>query len=183
VGQSRQGCILTRSGANKSDLVVVSGCPGMAALARSQIESGEIPDPRAGEALHRPLPRVALGAALVGKATSCIDISDGLLADLGHIAADSGLGVRLETDRLPGHQVLDRVDVTTRRTMQLSGGDDYELCFTLPVRLESELTVLTRDLDIPLTVIGSMTGSPGVRCYDRHGVEYEESPKGFEHFS
>jgi thiamine-monophosphate kinase len=132
MGLVEPGNALTRSGARPGDLIVVSGTPGMAALALEQVQEGANPDAEASAALLRPIPRVALGRAFVGKATACIDISDGLLADLGHIAEASQCGAVIELGRLPCGGALAACHDDQRWRLQLTGGDDYELCFTLP---------------------------------------------------
>lgn len=128
---------LLREGAQVGDEVYVSGTLGDAAGALAFLNGEWQPEPEAGEFLleryNRPRARIELGLQLLGTATSAIDISDGLLADAGHIAAAGGVGIRLEPDLLPISAAL-----ASHRNREailkwaLSGGDDYELCFTLP---------------------------------------------------
>jgi thiamine-monophosphate kinase len=137
-GTCPAGAALTRGGARVGDAVCVSGTLGDGAAALAFLEERWQPDPDAAEALfarfYRPRPRLALGQALRGQATACIDISDGLLADLGHLCAASGVGMALESAALPLSPALagagDRA-----RDWALAGGDDYELAFTLPAAL------------------------------------------------
>jgi thiamine-monophosphate kinase len=177
------GNSLTRGGARAGDLVVVSGVPGMAGLALRQLLAGDTPDPETASALHRPVPRIALGAALVGKATACIDISDGLLADLGHIAVASRCGADLELEHLPVSGPLGGMTEVDRWRMQLTGGDDYELCFTLPPDQVQLLSGLAADSGTKLTVIGCISDRPGVRCRTPQGDTFDAGPAGYEHFA
>jgi thiamine-monophosphate kinase len=128
---------LLREGAQVGDLVYVSGTLGDAAGALAFLNGEWHPEPDAAEFLlqrfHRPRARVELGRELLGKATSAIDISDGLLADAGHIAAASGVSIDIECGRVPLSSALNsHPDSETKLKWALSGGDDYELCLTLP---------------------------------------------------
>ncbi|MEN2752528.1 thiamine-phosphate kinase [Psychrobacter sp. FBL11] len=124
-----------RSGAQVGDKVYVSGTLGDAAYALQH------PNSRQGlelaHRLHTPTPRIALGSALaqIG-ATAMIDISDGLYQDLGHICKQSAVGMRIDLEQLPASQPLASVDLAERLLCQLTGGDDYELAFTLPAHIE-----------------------------------------------
>jgi thiamine-monophosphate kinase len=183
IGLVEPGRALTRSGAKPGDLLVVSGTPGLAALALEQLREGTAPQAEAAAALARPVPRVALGAALVGKASACIDISDGLLADLGHIAEASGCGATIELDSLPRHALLADCEERRRWRLQLAGGDDYELCFTLP---PDQVAVLGNrgSTKVPrLTIIGAVDAQAGVRCRRPTGESFEPGRTGFEHFT
>ena len=128
---------LLREGAQVGDLVYVSGTLGDAAGALAFLNGEWHPEPDAAEFLlqrfHRPRARVELGRELLGKATSAIDISDGLLADAGHIAAASGVSIDIECGRVPLSSALNsHPDSETKLKWAFSGGDDYELCLTLP---------------------------------------------------
>jgi thiamine-monophosphate kinase len=144
LGLVEKGRALTRSGAAAGDLVVVSGRPGAAAHALAALQSGRVPDPRDLAALEFPQPRLGLGLALRGVATACIDLSDGLLADLGHVLEASGVGAELELRLLPCAESMAALPEAERRRLQLAGGDDYELCFTLPAAC-GELDALRRE--------------------------------------
>ncbi len=183
LGLAPAGGALQRSGARDGDLVVVSGVPGLAGFGLRQIGEGLEPGPDLIQALHRPIPRVALGAALVGKASACIDISDGLLADLGHIVEASGCGAEIRLDRLPRHQSLEGLGEPDRWRLQLTGGDDYELCFTLPERHAELLDDLAVTGGAGLTVIGWMRGGPEIRCLAPDGGSFEAGSAGYEHFT
>ncbi|MDB6163988.1 MAG: thiL, partial [Xanthomonadaceae bacterium] len=122
---------LRRSGAQPGDDVWVTGTLGDAAAALSQWRAGGAADPQLLERLDRPQPRVAAGRALARIAHACIDISDGLLADLGHLCSAGDVAARFDVDALPASATLRALFTDeTRRLLQGTGGDDYELCFT-----------------------------------------------------
>lgn len=181
LGLVRAGASLQRSGAQAGDLLVVSGNLGDAAYALNLLKSSvDVPGEILNK-LHQPLPRVGLGLTLVGKASSCIDISDGLLADLGHITQASGCGAVIELDALPASGSLMELNTRERWSLQLGGGDDYELCFTLPA--DEGLAELEREADVKLTVIGKMVNSSGIQCVEPDGQVFEPAVHGFEHFT
>ena len=131
------------------------------------------------ERLNRPTPRVALGRALRGVASSCIDVSDGLLADLAHICRASGVGAEIDIDALPASAALGAAfDVETRRNLQAAGGDDYELCFTAAPAQREALQQLSVTLALPLTCIGRIMAGAAVRC---DGVA--AGAGGYQHFA
>jgi thiamine-monophosphate kinase len=132
--------------------------------------------------LDRPKPRVELGQALAGNASACIDISDGLLADLGHVLKASGCGARIELDRLPYTSALAELESGLRWDYQLSGGDDYELLFTLPRPHQAMVPIWSRQLNIRLSIIGEIEDGHGVRCYAPDGAVFNPDSAGFEHF-
>jgi thiamine-monophosphate kinase len=132
--------------------------------------------------LDRPQPRVKLGQLLSGHATACIDISDGLLADLGHILEASACGARVDLDQLPLPANLAGLEPELRWNYQLSGGDDYELLFTLPPGQEAMLTSWSKQLDTRLTIIGEIQSEEGIRCIRQDGVSYDPQCTGYEHF-
>ena len=128
------GKALRRDAANPGDAVFVSGVPGEAACALKQVLQGETPADTLLQRLNRPQPRVSLGQSLVGLASAAIDVSDGLLADLGHLLSASGCGATLWPDQLPSSPALQALPAGQVLDCQLNGGDDYELCFTAPCR-------------------------------------------------
>jgi thiamine-monophosphate kinase len=191
LGECGAGLALRRDGAKAGDLVWVSGRPGLAALGLAQLQGRvELPDPWSRlcvTALDRPRPRIALGQALVGVASAAIDVSDGLLADLGHIGERSGLAAAVHLVRLPHPPRGDAYDADLRRLAlecQLAGGDDYELCFTTPPQQSNAVSAIAARLDLPLWCIGSMVeGRAGeVMVYDpdHHPVEFPQ--RGYDHF-
>lgn len=180
LGFIEPGRQLTRHGAKPGDLLVVSGTVGGAAYALEKMRAGKHPDER--HLLDRPTPRVSLGQALKGYASACIDISDGLLADLGHILSASGCGARLDVETLPCTDGLAVLEEEVRWRYQLTGGDDYELLFTLPPCHKARIATWSQQLGIGLSLIGEVNGEQGIRCLDKDGGEYLPQGTGFEHF-
>ncbi|ODU41986.1 MAG: thiamine-phosphate kinase [Lysobacteraceae bacterium SCN 69-48] len=188
-GLVEPGQALRRDGARVGDEVWVSGTLGDAAGALRQWQEGKggqsgflqtksHSDPLF-ERLNRPTPRVALGRALRGVASSCIDVSDGLLADLAHICRASGVGAEIDIDALPASAALGAAfDVETRRNLQAAGGDDYELCFTAAPAQREALQQLSVTLALPLTCIGRIMAGAAVRC---DGVA--AGAGGYQHFA
>ncbi len=181
LGFIEPGRQLTRSGARPGDLLVVSGTLGGAARALQLLLAGEPADER--HLLDRPQPRVKLGQALPGYASACIDISDGLLADLGHVLEASGCGARIEIKKLPQAASLAGLEDEARWNFQLSGGDDYELLFCLPPDHKALLETWSQQLDIRLSIIGVLEEDDGIRCFSPDGSLFDTQRAGFEHFS
>ncbi len=184
------GKALTRSGARAGDVVLVTGTLGDAAAGLQLLQQGARIDEGDGRAaylierLNRPTPRLAAGLALRERASACIDISDGLLADLGHICEASGLGAEIDAALLPrSSMLLGAFDDIAARDFALSGGDDYELCFTVPpARVADVQTDLAR-MGCGATRIGRMVESHGVRVRDEHGQWLEVTRRGWDHFA
>lgn len=178
------GCALTRGGAATGDGVYVSGAPGEAAagLARLQ-EGGTAPDDPLVRRLNRPSPRVALGKRLAGLASACIDVSDGLAADLGHILAASGVGATLDLDALPASDAL-RAAAGGAGQLQdwiLHGGDDYELCFCVPAGQEPALPQGQSALG-SITRIGTIEADAGLRGVHAGADPVTLADAGYRHF-
>jgi thiamine-monophosphate kinase len=179
-GEVPQGAALRRSGAKPGDDIWVSGKPGRAALGlahlqgRTVLDESQLVDCLA--ALHRPQPRVEFGLALRGLATAAIDVSDGLLADLGHILDASGAAAQLQlaVSPLP----------TFEEHCLLSGGDDYELVFTTPAARHAEMAALADTLQFALTHIGSIVaGTPGaIDLRTLNGEAVAIGHRGYDHF-
>ena len=180
LGFIEAGRQLVRSGASPDDLLVVSGTVGGASYALELLQAGKAVIDK--HLLDRPQPRVELGQALVGYASACIDISDGLLADLGHLLKASGCGARLEVDHLPQTNALAELESALKWIHQLSGGDDYELLFTLPPAHQAMIPVWSQQLNISLTIVGEIKEGEGIRCFYPDGGEYHPQSAGFEHF-
>lgn len=179
MGFVEPGQALRRDGARVGDEIWVSGTLGDAAGALRQWQAGAAMSPELQARLDRPTPRVALGRALRGVASSGIDVSDGLLADLAHICRASGVGADIDVDTLPSSDALRAAfDVETRRILQAAGGDDYELCFTASSLRHHEVQALAMRLALPLTCIGRITAGTGVRC---DGVA--AGVGGYQHFA
>ncbi|WP_457675739.1 thiamine-phosphate kinase [Thiolapillus sp.] len=167
---------LRRDGARPGDRIWVTGFLGDAALALKRLQAAEEPGALSGR-LEQPRPRIAEGLALSGAgATSCIDISDGLASDLGHVCRQSGCAARVHLDRLPLSPAMARhVAKTGDYSLALAGGDDYELCFTLPADS-------TPPAGVDATCIGEMFPGEGVKLVDAGGREVPP-PRGWEHFA
>ncbi len=190
-GEVEPGHALTRSGAQAGDQIWVSGRPGLASLGLAWLQGKvQLPEPwprLCVGALEKPRPRVALGLALNGVASAAIDVSDGLLADLGHIAKRSGLAAEVKLVQLPHLPKGDTYDADLRRIAlecQLAGGDDYELCFTAPAAQHLAIGQVAARLELPLWCIGEMVaGAAGqVSVLDPDGKPVEFSRHGYDHF-
>lgn len=183
MGLVEQGKALRRDGAKPRDLVLVSGRPGLAALALKQKLEGKKTHPESLRALLRPEPRLALGQALSRYATACIDVSDGLAADLGHILKASACGAEIYLDCLPQHAALSSLKTEQRWTLQLAGGDDYELCFTIPQQHEEDVMKLQSQAGVTVQLIGRITEAVGLKLIQPDGKEFALDRSGYEHFS
>jgi thiamine-monophosphate kinase len=188
MGEVPMGSALRRSGAKAGNDVWVSGNLGDAALAvahrHGKLVLGENDYHEALLRLYEPTPRVALGQALRGLATSAIDISDGLLADLGHICRLSGVGATVELASIPVSTIGARHFASDAGlTAIVAGGDDYELCFTAPANARESITDLTNVLGIPLSRIGQVKRGKGVSLLGADGKPMRIDGRGFDHFS
>jgi len=182
LGTLAAGGGLQRDGARPGDLVLVSGALGDAALVLNRRRAGQDVVVDLASAMDRPVPRLALGQALNNLASACIDLSDGLLADLGHLARASGLGAVVETAALPASNALLSLPDDKRWNLQLCGGDDYELCFTVPADRRDEALALGESLGLPLAVVGRMEEGEGVRCEAPDGEAFAPEALAWEHF-
>ncbi len=161
--------------------------PGSSDSAHENADDSPVHSPIAEDVLiarlNRPQPRVAAGIALRGLATACIDISDGLLADLAHIAKASSVGVEIGEDCLPATpELFDRFNAERCRQFQLSGGDDYELAFTIA---ETDIDAMRNAMSrtqCRVTRIGRVIGDSGVHVLDRNGARRHTPATGWEHF-
>ena len=171
---------LRRDGASAGDLVYVTGTLGDAALAlRSNQASAEVQ-----YRLHWPQPRIAQGQALAGLASAAIDISDGLLADLGHVCKASGAGAEIHCKALPlSKEVAGSVEQSGDWSLPLAGGDDYELCFTLPEGKRQQLEEQFGENGWPLWQIGMVKEAGGVTAVLEDGTVYQSPVTGFDHFA
>lgn len=180
-----KGQALQRSGARVGDRIYVSGTLGDAGLALRELLADRPCAAPLAARLHRPEPRVRLGEQLRGHVTACIDVSDGLLADLGHVLTASGVGARVWVDRLPrSADFCASVSATDPAwwALPLSVGDDYELCFTAPAAHDSALREQADAVQCPLTLIGEITAGAGAQCEHDDGRAYISSQSGYEHF-
>jgi len=132
--------------------------------------------------LNRPEPRVDFGLALADTGAAAIDISDGLLADLGHIVCASHCGARLWVDRLPRSRPLQSMPFEDVLACQLQGGDDYELCVALDADKADRVRKIAEQQQLLLTEIGVIEPQPGIRCQCDDGSIYNPRGHGFDHF-
>lgn len=189
------GRALRRDGARAGDLVFVTGTLGDAAAGLRCLDRA---DERAAalfnapsdtrEALigrlNRPTPRIAAGAALRELASACIDVSDGLLADLGHVAARSGVGIELDADSLPASSALLALfERDERLLLQAAGGDDYELAFCVPPTRAGDVQRDLARIGGGATRIGRVVEGERVRVFDRDGAELVFERGGWNHFA
>lgn len=187
MGQVPAGQALLRSGARPGDQLWVSGTLGDARLAL-EVFRGQLALPAADfEAVRRamecPEPRVALGLALRGLASSAIDISDGLAGDLGHILRRSRVGARLHLPALPRSRVLAAQPRSLQHECLLRGGDDYELLFTAPASLAAAVREAGERAAVAVTPIGVITAEPGLQAVDEDGHAHGLPARGFDHFA
>ncbi len=208
-GLVEPGRALRRGGARAGEDIWVTGTPGDAAAALELLqrasepvvaaacEAGPILQSDGGTSvmdaegllalrprLDRPTPRVDIGRHLADVAHAGIDISDGLLADLGHVCRDSAVAAEIELDGLPCSQALaDTFDEIRRRGLQASGGDDYELCFTAEPAMRERIAAIATATATPITRIGRVVEGDGVRAFDRDGARWQPRQTGYIHFS
>ncbi|MCP5152221.1 MAG: thiamine-phosphate kinase [Ectothiorhodospiraceae bacterium] len=187
IGEVPAGAALTRTGAGAGDDVYVTGCIGDAAVGLAAACEGlALPTVDAAllrARLDRPCPRVEAGLALRGVASACIDVSDGLLADLGHLVEHAGLGARIELAALPLSAAVRRAlagaDLWPRI---LGGGDDYELLFTAPPRAAARVEAALAHCRHGVRRIGRIEAAPGVRVHAPDGRALDVQA-GWDHFA
>ena len=194
-GEVPRGRALLRSGAQVDDDIYVSGMLGDARLALDALQ-GKIELPReilaqARQRLELPTPRVALGTALRGVATSSIDISDGLVGDLGHILKASGVGAQIDTNIAMNliasctriDWIKGQFNAEKQLQMVLSGGDDYELAFTCPPTARQAVQAVSVSSQTPVTRIGVIQSQPGLRLVNGRGQPVDGQFASFNHFA
>jgi thiamine-monophosphate kinase len=184
MGAVPAGQALLRSGAGAGDDLWVSGTLGDAAFALAVCQ-GAAPGADSGAAiarLERPQPRVALGQALRGLATSAIDVSDGLLGDLGHVLARSAVGARVDWERVPRSAELRAQPEADQRRWALAGGDDYELLFTASVDKRAGVERVAAAAGVPVSRIGTVTSTGRLELVDAAGRAMDTEARAFDHF-
>ena len=188
IGEVPQGEAITRAGGKAGDDLWVSGQPGMAALGLAALR-GETQLSTAGRAaciaaLQRPQPRVALGLALRGVATAMLDVSDGLLGDLGHILECSATGAIIDVGALPLAALRHNgADEALARRCLLGGGDDYELLFAAPAARRADVEALAGQLGLALHRIGELGAEPGTLWLrEADGRLVPGTRSGYDHF-
>ncbi|CAN5887056.1 thiamine-phosphate kinase [soil metagenome] len=186
-GELPPGSALRRDAAQVGDDIWVSGSLGDARLALAgywkELKLDDDAQQQAAQRMHQPTPRIALGLALRGIAHAALDISDGLVGDLGHILERSGVGASLHLDSLPAGPVLSLQPLAKRREFTLAGGDDYELCFTAAVAQRSAVLAAGVASNTAVTRVGSIEATPGLRLLDDFGQQVSLALTSFDHFS
>ncbi len=190
LGEVPTGTALKRSGAQLGDDIWVSGQLGSAALGLAHLQEKLTLKDELDiclKILNTPMPRAALGLALRGIATSCIDVSDGLLADLGHILNASNLGAVLDLEKIPCIGLLkNNLENPQFQELVLTGGDDYELCFTAPPSKREAINLLSMQVNIPITCIASTRMASSLNTSGLQAMYKNKKlmllKQGFDHF-
>jgi thiamine-monophosphate kinase len=188
LGEVASGCALRRDGARAGDELWVSGQIGSAALALRHVRGDVRLKGNGLEAcmarFERPIPRIELGKALVNVASSAIDVSDGLVADAGHICTSSDVGIEISYANVPSISDVTHLnrDQLVREAL-LAGGDDYELLFTVPAGESLQMDSISARVGLALTRIGCVVEGNGVRVVDESGEELAVDIGGYEHFA
>lgn len=192
-GEVPTGQALLRSGAQAGDDIWVSGTLGDARIALDALlRQHALPAPvlaQARQRLEQPTPRVALGMALRGVASSCLDVSDGLLGDLTHILEASHVGACIDANitrsllQARRHPMMAALAVSRIDACTLSGGDDYELCFTAPAAAQAGVREAAAHAGVPVTCIGRIEAQPGIRVMAPGGQQLPLRFSSFDHFA
>lgn len=201
-GQVPRGQALLRSGAKPGDLVYVTGNLGNAAAALALFDvhaKTDTPEVTATlfqkkrlsaqnrdyfiKAFYQPEPRIAVGVAIRGIVSAAIDLSDGLLGDLGHITEDSNVGAEIDIPQLPLSRAMKECVAPDQQVrLALTGGDDYELCLTVDPQRCEELEAAVSALEVPLTRIGEIVSTHGIICLDAQGEPVDPGGHSYSHF-
>lgn len=179
LGWVPNGQAICRRGAQVGDVVCVSGEIGSASYALQQVLCGRPSDLQ--EALDLPVPRVALGQALRGFASSMIDVSDGLAQDLGHILAASDIGAVINLAKIPTHPLLQTLPNLEKWQYQLNGGDDYQLCFTIACDKLAEFEQMHSELSQHIHPIGEIIAGSAMQLFDGQ-TRVNLTTQGYQHF-
>lgn len=188
LGEVAAGQALRREGARAGDGIYVTGTLGDAGLGLAcELEGLALPPADAAYCrgrLHRPTPRLSVGQGLQGIATAAIDISDGLLADLGHVLERSGVGAEVQRDELPLSSAMRAAMAASQADwhLPLAAGDDYELLFTAPSGQEAAIARLASAAGCPITRIGRITAETGTRVLGADGQPWLPERRGYDHF-
>lgn len=185
-GQVPPGQALLRSGASPGDQLWVSGVLGDARLAletfRGTLALIGTQFDHVRQAMELPQPRVALGRTLRGVASSAIDLSDGLVGDLGHVLRRSGVAAVIDIDALPRSETLRQQPAGVQRLCLLAGGDDYELLFSAPRQAHGDVLAAARAAGVAVSCCGRIEAGSGLRVVDRNGDPVQAPCSGFDHF-
>jgi len=184
IGQAQTEGILTRSAAIPGDLIAVTGYLGSSAAGLKMLDHDLQFDPETMAFLRnahlQPQPRIAEGKILVKKGVrAAIDISDGLVADLGHLCEASRVGATLKIDLIPVHSRVRDISPEDYIRFALTGGEDYELLFAASEKIIDDLR---NSIDLPLSIIGEITRDVGVNLFDEEGKPFTIDEAGWEHF-
>lgn len=185
------GKAMRRDAAKPGDRIYVTGTLGDAALGLKLLDMEDLPEPAIKNAcvnkLNRPVPRVVFAQKAVEHCACAIDISDGLMADLGHILEASGCGARIDFDQLPASKEFQKCAAQLKhldyQQMLLAGGDDYELCMAAPAENEPALFALAESMRVPITRIGEVNLSGQLSVINSQGEPIKLLHSGYEHFS
>ena len=184
MGEIPKGLELRRSGASAGDIIYVSGPLGSAGLGlkiRQGLNSYE--DDDCLRALERPEPKIILGTLLRGFASAAIDVSDGLISDLGHILEASHVGARIDFNHLPLSKGVHKyIQATHDYEMPITAGDDYELCFTVPQAARDNLERWLAQNNLNAFAIGEIQATLGIEIYHQN-ERLHTTQRGYEHFS
>ncbi|HJX69772.1 MAG TPA: thiamine-phosphate kinase [Dehalococcoidia bacterium] len=185
IGQAQTYGILTRSAAVPGDMIAVTGYLGSSAAGLRMLVHHLQFDPETVAFLRKahlkPQPRIAEGQLLVRKGVqAAIDISDGLIADLGHVCKASGVGAMVKVNQVPLHPLVRAAFPWESLSFALAGGEDYELLFTAGREV---IDSVKEEADCPITVIGEMREKEGVTLIDKEGKSFPFKEKGWEHFA
>jgi thiamine-monophosphate kinase len=188
MGEIEPGHALRRDAARAGDDIWVSGTLGDARLALAgywnELALDAADHEQAAQRMHMPTPRVALGRLLAQRrlAHAALDISDGLVGDIGHILAASKVGATLDVDALPAGPVLARQEQPLRRRFTAAGGDDYELCFTAPPGQRDAILAAGAETGTAVTRVGRVDADAGLRLVDASGAALDLGLRGWDHF-
>ena len=172
------GKAITRSGAQPGDLICVTNTLGVAGYALQQLQQGEMAE-AIRHHLEKPTPQVEAGLQLRDHATAMIDLSDGLLADLGHIMERSGVGAHLNLDTIPVDPALAHLSREEQLNFALTAGDDYQLCFTVPPELKEKVDEQLQVMECAWSVVGEIQIEGGLHWEE----EWQPVTEGYQHFS
>lgn len=187
MGEIDAGAALLRSGGKPGDDLWVSGPLGGAAAAVMHRQGRAVlSDSVLAQCelqLDLPVPRVALGQCLCGVASAALDISDGLLGDVAHLCERSGCGAEIELAWVPYPDAINELSTDLLQEAILAGGDDYELCFSVPAQQRETMQELKSSIGLPLMRVGRLVAGEGVRVVDLNGQVRTLSHAGFDHFA
>lgn len=184
LGTVPNGQMIKRVGAKVNDDIYITGTLGDAALGLWCLENGKNEEKQLISAYQKPMPPFMFGQKLAGIANGSADVSDGLIADIGHIAASSGAGMRIEKEKLPLSKHADRLlqSVPDLWPKIWSGGDDYQIVFTASRKYRAKIKTLAIETRTQVTKIGEASTTPGVQLLDKDGKIVQVAAGGYTHF-